>query len=44
VTTDATAGFAASRRMPDMDGVPEIERANQFREVVGLSIQIVAIS
>ncbi len=43
MTTDVAGDFAAAGRMADMDHILEIEFFDKFREIVGVSVKIVAV-
>jgi CheY-like chemotaxis protein len=42
VPGDIASNFSAARGMTDMDGILEIELLNEFREVVGVGVHVVA--
>src|SRR5262249_50513958 len=43
VATDVPDDLAATGRMADVDGVRQVERLDQRREVVGIRIEVVAV-
>src|SRR5262249_40429552 len=43
VARDVADDLAATRRVPDVDGVLQVERFDERREVVGVRIEVVAV-
>ena len=44
VSSDVVHDFAATGRVPNMDGVPEIEMGSQCRQVVGVMVHVVTVA